>query len=71
MAMRGYFSLFIDTHNAAFADPHEDPGDEIARILRVVASDVEQGLPERWHAHLRDANGNTVGLAAYGPSLLR
>ena len=51
------FKLTIDnTDNAAF----EEPGLEIARILRDAADKVERGT---WGFILRDYNGNKVGTA--------
>jgi hypothetical protein len=49
------FELKIETDNAAFS---EDPGAEIARILRDVARVVAQGGLEGFVA---DSNGNMVG----------
>ncbi len=46
----------IDTSNAAFDD---NPGPELARILRTVIADIEYVVPEQ--GYLRDVNGNTVG----------
>jgi hypothetical protein len=54
------FKLSINMENDAFA---ENPGEEVARILRDVANRVE-GHPHFSKGHsqpLRDANGNTVG----------
>ena len=50
------FRLTIDTDNAAFAD---DPGAELARILRDAADALEYTGEPVWP--LRDANGNRVG----------
>lgn len=47
--------LEINTSNVAFAD---DPGFELARILREVAKHVEDGCVR---GDLRDINGNKVG----------
>ena len=49
------FELSVDTGNAAF-DPA--PGDELARILRRVADELEDGHTS---GTVRDHNGNTVG----------
>jgi hypothetical protein len=49
------FTMTIDTDNAAF---EEDPGFELARLLKLVAHRVEEG--ERYGS-LYDANGNYVG----------
>lgn len=52
------FTLEIACDNAAFED---DATEEIARILRELADDLDAGHST---AVLRDANGNRVGLAA-------
>lgn len=49
------FKLTIETDNASF---EEYPLDEIARILKECAGNLEGG--ERM-GNLRDGNGNTVG----------
>lgn len=49
------FTLSITTDNAAFED---DPGPEVARLLRDAAERVEAGVSA---GVLRDVNGNTVG----------
>lgn len=59
------FLLCIDSDNSAFEGDHRNP--EIARILRGVANKLEfddelQGIDTY---HLRDINGNTVGLASF------
>jgi len=54
------YTLSIKTDNAAFED---DPGYEIARILRQVADRVECG--EEGDIILRDVNGNRVGMAGF------
>lgn len=54
------FTLSINTDNAAFED---DRGAEVARILRMIADEVEGGV-DRDSGHDgngRDINGNTVG----------
>lgn len=50
----------IDTGNAAF---EENCAEEVARILRILAADIEQKgeLPEQ--KTLYDLNGNKVGTA--------
>lgn len=48
------FRLSIDTSNAAF----EDPGPEIARLLRFAATEIAHGADE---GVLRDVNGNRCG----------
>lgn len=52
------FTVRFDCDNAAF-DP--DPGPEIARILRVVAQQVEDGEDASKSLNTRDINGNVVG----------
>lgn len=55
------FTVKISTDNAAFQD-----GDrylEVARILREIADDAEQGAAGKWPVH--DYNGNTVGTAGW------
>lgn len=54
------FTVTINTGNDAFGD---DPGHEIARILREIADRADQSLTAgRYFTNLvRDANGNTVG----------
>jgi hypothetical protein len=54
MSTRHQFVMQFDTDNAAF----EDEGAEIARILRAVASMVEDGY---FTGKISDVNGNTVG----------
>jgi hypothetical protein len=49
------FHLKFDTASDAFAD---DPREEIARILRRVADQVEES---RSYASVLDLNGNTIG----------
>ena len=53
------FDLHISTVNAAFDD---SPMLEIARILREVAAQLQEGDDYR---ALRDSNGNTVGDWSY------
>jgi hypothetical protein len=50
------FRLYITTDNAAF----EDPG-ELPRILRKIASDIEDGRDIGHFQTILDANGNDVG----------
>ena len=52
------FKVEIDTDNDAFADGQEQ---ELSRILRYLADEVEAGNLERI---LRDSNGNRVGLSS-------
>lgn len=49
------FTLEVSTENAAFDD---DPGAELARILRTVAKSLHEGGES---GTVRDVNGNTVG----------
>ena len=53
------YKIIIDTENAAFDG--KDADIEIARILRELAEDVEQGGVE--NITLRDVNGNSIGYA--------
>ena len=48
-------TITLNTDNAAFED---DPGAEVARILRELARRTEQGFI---NVGLRDSNGNMVG----------
>jgi hypothetical protein len=52
------FTLTIDCNNAAF---EEDAAAEVARILRTLASKLENG--QTYFPNVFDINGNTVGLA--------
>lgn len=53
---KSYFSLQFETGNSAFDDA---PASEIARILREIASRVEdQGVGD---GNVIDGNGNSVG----------
>lgn len=58
----------INLENAAFFDDDNvfDPGPEIARILRNLATEIEQEQPRDgviiWGTILRDANGNDTGM---------
>lgn len=53
--------ITIDMSNAAF---EENTGDELARILAIVAEDCKQGhIVPCFVRRLRDVNGNTVGKA--------
>lgn len=59
------FTLTIDCDNAAF----DNPGLELARIMRIAARQVESFLHDRDardDSPLRDVNGNTVGKWTYG-----
>jgi methionine aminopeptidase len=58
------FTLKIDTDNAAFHDDDvSHPGVELARILRVIADDIESAEPSEYRQFqtIRDINGNDVG----------
>jgi hypothetical protein len=50
----GEFRVQVNTDNAAF----EEPGFELARILREVADRLESGSVA---GNVRDINGNSVG----------
>lgn len=53
------FTMNVDTGNDAF---HQDPGGELARILRVVADKIERGDYHPGHSKtILDVNGNDVG----------
>ena len=62
----GLFKIRIELGNAAFSDPEEGHYEpfEVARILRQVASRVEDGEKD---GALRDVNGNKVGFFAHTP----
>jgi hypothetical protein len=52
------FTVVIECENEAFED---DPGPEIARILRWIATALEDGGPlEEWET-IHDLNDNPVG----------
>jgi hypothetical protein len=51
------YRIEINTDNAAFED---NEGEEVARILRRLANEIESGLTD---VNLRDINGNLVGEA--------
>jgi hypothetical protein len=51
------FQLRIDTDNAAF----EDAPEEVARILRTIAKDLERYTPYTGWETVFDLNGNDVG----------
>ena len=57
------YTISINTDNAAFGD---DPGAELARILRQLAAHLDAGDLDE-HRNIMDLNGNTVGAAAYTP----
>jgi hypothetical protein len=52
------FKLKIKTDNAAFADDGNGGKNELARILREIAANLEAGYD---CGSARDENGNTVG----------
>jgi hypothetical protein len=54
------FSLHVESNNDAFA---EEPATELARMLRKLAGEIEQGLwdDRKGYSALLDYNGNTVG----------
>lgn len=55
------FNVVFSTTNDAFAD---EPGQEIARILRDLADKIEEnGLVEDVVQRIRDINGARVGFA--------
>jgi hypothetical protein len=66
------FTLTIETGNAAFHDPGRGDGPddddnmarnaEVARILRKLATAIEQGSDS---VRLMDYNGNSVGTATF------
>lgn len=58
------FRLEIETSNAAFEDT---PNEEIAGILEGVARALHRGLLSEASGHLKDTNGNTVGMWQYTP----
>lgn len=55
------FTLTIRTDNSAFLGPDEDedPGPEVARILREIAGDLDAGGPTE--GAIVDSSGNKVG----------
>ena len=53
------FRITIECENAAFVDRE---GNEVAQILRGVATAIEQHMPtDGMERMVRDCNGNTVG----------
>lgn len=52
------FTLKIETDNAAFDENH---GEEVARILREIADNLNFGNVFGLDGTARDINGNTVG----------
>jgi hypothetical protein len=60
--MPNEFRITIKTDNAAFTDEEGEAGareQEVARILRDVAHQLEDGIASA--GSVRDYNGNTVG----------
>lgn len=60
-------TITIDCGNAAFGD---EPGPEVARILRQLAGDFEDAgdfLPGTAEKRLRDVNGNACGRVTVTP----
>jgi hypothetical protein len=64
---KGVFTLEIDTANAAFANAalEDDPGPEVARILRSIADKIDEDRIGGAPVPLRDINGNTVGTCQF------
>lgn len=58
------FTVMISTDGAAFED---DPTPELARILRRIADDMEQGREYDMFQTIHDVNGNDVGRYALKP----
>lgn len=56
------FKLEITCDNAAFGENEQDRGEEVARILREVARQVDEGYLK---GILYDYNGNRVGTADF------
>ena len=52
------FTIDIDCGNAAFGEDDHERGEELARILKIVARQLEDGFIRGF---CYDANGNTVG----------
>lgn len=57
------FKVTIKTDNAAF----EDPAQEVARLLRVLATTIEEGsnMHNPTYITIFDINGNKVGQATH------
>ena len=58
------FTVQLSTDNLAFED---DPGYELARILRGIADDISNGREYDMFQTIFDANGNDVGRYALKP----
>jgi hypothetical protein len=60
-----YFKLNIDCGNAAFCDAdyptYQSAAPELARILRKIADDIENGAQYDFFQTIHDVNGNDVG----------
>lgn len=54
----------LETGNAAFVDSDYR---EVAKILRGLAMNFENGAPEACHGRLRDTNGNVCGHYWFAP----
>ena len=53
------FKLTVDMDNAAFSDQYD--GQELSRILRMVADKIDDnGIPWQYQ-NIKDINGNIVG----------
>lgn len=63
--MSKVFTVRIDCNNAAFVDyeeaTYESAAPELARILRKIANDIENGGQFDFFQTIRDVNGNDVG----------
>lgn len=61
------FTVKIDCGNAAFTDPRDgtvttdSAASELARILREIADQLDNGVDYGWFKTIRDINGNDVG----------
>ena len=53
------FRLTVDLDNAAFSDQYD--GQELARILRMVAQKIEDSGIPWYYQNIKDINGNIVG----------
>lgn len=58
-----HFRLHIQTDNAAFGDTRDEVAAQVAKMLRQVATEIEQqGFPDTCDLErIRDYNGNKVG----------
>ena len=59
------YTVTINTDNAAFGEPGKEMCGELARILHILASGIQDGGTGRPGGGiiLRDLNGNKVGMA--------